>query len=102
MPTFLSILFCPRRKSISNEVYKDSIMFTFKQICDLFRTSGFKEVNIYLILGFSCEVTAAMLAYTTTGKKFFWELYSIILQNLSDILPLFIAVLSREFNLQVL
>ena len=39
--------------------------------------------------GFSHDVTAAMLVYRTIAKKFFWEFDSIIMQNLSDILPLF-------------
>ena len=38
---------------------------------------------------FSRDVTAAMLVYRTMAKKFFWEFDSIIMQNLSDILPLF-------------
>ena len=38
---------------------------------------------------FSCDVTAAMLVYRTIAKKVFWEFDSIIMQNLSDILPLF-------------
>ena len=38
---------------------------------------------------FSRDVTAAMLVYRTITKKIFWEFDSIIMQNLSDILPLF-------------
>ena len=38
---------------------------------------------------FSRDVTAAMLVYRTIAQKFFWEFDSIIVQNLSDILPLF-------------
>ena len=38
---------------------------------------------------FSRDVTVAMLVYKTIAKKVFWEFDSIILQNLSDILPLF-------------
>ena len=38
---------------------------------------------------FSRDVTAAMLVYRTIAQKFFWEFDSIIMQNLSDILPLF-------------
>ena len=38
---------------------------------------------------FSRDVTAAMLVYRIIAKKFFWEFDSIIMQNLSDILPLF-------------
>ena len=38
---------------------------------------------------FSRDVTAAMLEYRTIAKKVFWEFYSIIVQNLSDILSLF-------------
>jgi len=38
---------------------------------------------------FSRDVTAAMLVYRTIAKKVFWEFDSIIMQNLSDILPLF-------------
>ena len=38
---------------------------------------------------FSRDVTAAMLVYITIAKKVFWEFDSIIMQNLSDILPWF-------------
>ena len=38
---------------------------------------------------FSCDVTAVMLVYRTIAKKVFWEFDAIIMQNLSDILPLF-------------
>ena len=38
---------------------------------------------------FSRDVTAAMSVYRTIPKKVFWEFDSIIMQNLSDILPLF-------------
>ena len=38
---------------------------------------------------FSRDVTAVMLVYRTIVKKVFWEFDSIIMQNLSDILPLF-------------
>ena len=38
---------------------------------------------------FSRDVTAAMLVYRTITKKIFWEFDSIIMQNLSNILPLF-------------
>ena len=38
---------------------------------------------------FSCDITAAMLVYRTIVKKVFWKFDSIIMQNLSDILPLF-------------
>ena len=38
---------------------------------------------------FSRDVTAAMLVYRTIAKKVFWEFDSIIMQNLSDNLPLF-------------
>ena len=38
---------------------------------------------------FSRDVTAAMLVYRTIAKKVFWDFDSIIMQNLSDILPLF-------------
>ena len=38
---------------------------------------------------FSCDVTAAILVYRTTAKKVVWEFDSIIMQSLSDILPLF-------------
>ena len=38
---------------------------------------------------FSRDVTAAMLVYRTMAKKVFWEFDSIIMQNLSDVLPLF-------------
>ena len=40
---------------------------------------------------FSCDVTAAMLVYRTIAKKVFWDFDSIIVQNLSDVLPLFCA-----------
>ena len=39
---------------------------------------------------FSHDVSAAMLVYRTRAKKLFWEFDSIIMQNLSDILPLFL------------
>ena len=35
------------------------------------------------------DVTTATLVYRTIAKKVFWEFDSIIMQNLSDILPLF-------------
>ena len=38
---------------------------------------------------FSGDVTAPMLVYRTITKKVFWEFDFIIMQNLSDILPLF-------------
>ena len=38
---------------------------------------------------FSHDVTAAMLAYRTVAKKVNWEFDFIIIQNVSDILPLF-------------
>ena len=39
---------------------------------------------------FSLDVAAAMLVYRTIAKKVFWEFDSIIImQNLSNILPLF-------------
>ena len=38
---------------------------------------------------FSRDVTAATLVYRTIAKKFFWEFDSIVMQNLSDILPSF-------------
>jgi len=38
---------------------------------------------------FSRNVTAAMLVYITIANKFFWEFDSIIMQTLSEILPLF-------------
>ena len=38
---------------------------------------------------FSCDVTAAILVYRTTAKKVFWDFDYIIMQNLSDVLPLF-------------
>ena len=38
---------------------------------------------------FSCDVTAAMLMYRTIMKKVFWDFHSFIMQNESDILPLF-------------
>ena len=38
---------------------------------------------------FLSDVTAAMLVYRTKAKKVFWEFDSLIMQNLSDILPLF-------------
>ena len=37
----------------------------------------------------SCDVTVAMLVYRTIAKEVFWEFDSIIMQNLSDIVPLF-------------
>ena len=38
---------------------------------------------------FSRDVTAAMLVFRSTAKKVFGEFDSIIMQNFSDILPLF-------------
>ena len=38
---------------------------------------------------FSRDVTAAMLVYRRITKNAFWEFNFIIMQNLSDILPLF-------------
>ena len=38
---------------------------------------------------FSRDVTAVMLQYRATAKKVFWEFDSVIMQNLSDIMPLF-------------
>ena len=39
--------------------------------------------------GFPRDVTAAMLMYRTMAKQVFWEFDSIIMQNLSNILPFF-------------
>ena len=50
-------------------------------------TWGDQETTVYS--RFSCDVTAAMLAYRTIAKKVFWEFDFIVTQNLSDILPLF-------------
>ena len=44
---------------------------------------------------FASDVTAAMLVYRTMVEEVFWEFGSIIMQNLSDILPLFCT---RECN----
>ena len=38
---------------------------------------------------FSRDVTAAMLVYRTIAKKVFWDFDYNIMQNLSDVLPLF-------------
>ena len=38
---------------------------------------------------FASDVTAVMLVYRTMVKEVFWGFDSIIMQNLSDILPLF-------------
>ena len=38
---------------------------------------------------FSRDVTVAMLVYRAIAKKVFWEFDSIIMQNLSESLPLF-------------
>ena len=38
---------------------------------------------------FARDVTVAMLVYRTIAKKIFWIFDSVIMQNLSDILPLF-------------
>ena len=38
---------------------------------------------------FSGDVTAAMLVYRTIVKEVFWKFDVIIMQNVSDILPLF-------------
>ena len=46
-------------------------------------------MKLPLISRFSRDVTAAMLVYGTIAKTVFWEVDSIIMQNLSDILPLF-------------
>ena len=45
--------------------------------------------KLLTISRFSRDVTAAILVYGTIAKKVFWEFDSIIMQNLSDILPLF-------------
>ena len=37
----------------------------------------------------SRDVTAAMFVYRTIAKKLFWDFDSIIVQNISDILPSF-------------
>ena len=47
------------------------------------------KLPLIAIFLFSCDVTAAILVYGTIAKKVFWEFDSIIMQNLSDILPLF-------------
>ena len=38
---------------------------------------------------FSCDVKAVMLVNRTIAKKVLWEFDDIIMQNVSDILPLF-------------
>ena len=57
------------------------------------RTKEFRKEKRSTLLSlysrFSPDVTAAMLVYRTIRKKVFWEFDSIIMQNLSDILPLF-------------
>ena len=45
--------------------------------------------NMELYSRFSRDVMAAMLVYRTIAKKVFRDFDSIIMQNLSDILPLF-------------
>ena len=45
--------------------------------------------KLLTISRFSRDVTAAMLVHRTIAKKVFREFDSIIMQNLSDILPLF-------------
>ena len=40
---------------------------------------------------FSCDVTAAILVYSTIGQKVFCEFDSIVMKNLSDILLLYCA-----------
>jgi len=74
--------------------------------CDDNDINGFRQINKLLLLincyrswkvvfvleknsRFSHDVTEAMLVCRTIGEKVFWDLDSIIMQNLSDILPLF-------------
>ena len=49
------------------------------------------EHHVIMLAQFSVsrDVTAAMLVYRTIARKVFWEFDSVIIQNLSDILPLF-------------
>ena len=54
----------------------------------------FVECSVVIILKkinsrFSHDVTAAMLVYGTITNKVYWEFDSIVMQNLSDILPSF-------------
>ena len=51
---------------------------------------------------FSRDVTAAMLVYRTITKKIFWEFDSIIMQNLSDILPLFCTPACPSYHVKSL
>ena len=64
------------------------------------QTSKVTDLNILRVQGrvtflqtlavwFSCDVTAAILVYRTTAKKVLWDFDYIIMQNLSDVLPLF-------------
>ena len=48
---------------------------------------------------FSRDVTALTLVYRTIGEKVFWEFDSVIMQNLSDILPLFCTPIWRSHQI---
>ena len=50
---------------------------------------GKKQWSLTSNSRFSRDVTAAMLVYRTIANEVFWESDFIIMQNLSDILPLF-------------
>ena len=71
----------------SSKLWSSQLWTQFKQS----RGHGFKSrwSPDFFSPRFSCDVTAAMLVYRTIAKKVFWEFDSIIMQNLSDILPLF-------------
>ena len=56
---------------------------------DIFPLLGDRGVTWKHYSWFSCDVTAAILVYRTTAKKVFWDFADIIMQNLSEILPLF-------------
>ena len=70
---------------MQEDCYKDSTL-----IMQLLRDNLTVSGDLHLKYSrFSRDVTAAMLVYRTIAKKGFWEFDSIIMQNLSDILPLF-------------
>ena len=60
-----------------------------KLFCTITANLTWRPSWIRSILGFSRDATATMLVYRTMAKKFFWEFDSIIMQDLSAILPLF-------------
>ena len=63
-------------------------MYTVPSLNNLCRVSELDQLTL-AYSWFSRDVTTAMLVYRTIAQRFFWELDSVIMQNLSDILPLF-------------